>query len=33
MSEVSREVLDRRVRLAAFEFLTEQTHLYGEALS
>jgi putative restriction endonuclease len=33
MSEASSEVLDRQVRLAAFEFLTEQTHLHGETLS
>src|SRR5262249_5849452 len=33
MSEAPSELLDRQVRLAAFEFLTEQTHLHGETLS
>jgi putative restriction endonuclease len=32
MSEAASEGLDRQVRLAAFEFLAEQTRLYGETL-
>ena len=32
MSGAASEDLDRPVRLAAFEFLAEQTRLYGETL-
>ena len=33
MSEAANEALDQQVRIAAFDFLTEQTRLRGETLS